>query len=431
MSLAVLVDVGVVAIDLDTILGVLAVVAITVSADQRLVAVARSLPLVKTLGAPVGVRVSWSVVVVPIAASRVVSQSGSIAGLSLSLAPEPVPVVIQQTCLASKTVTEKLETSQGESRSSNKLPLVETGTLGAPVSVRVARTVLVVAIFASGVVSQSGSIAGLSLSLAVPVPVVIQQTCLASKTVTESLETKKGESRSSNKLPLVQTGTLGAPVSIRVARTVLVVAIFASGMVRQSGSIAGLSLPLVDTLGGPVGVGVASTILVVAIFASGMVSKGRGIAGLSLPLVETLGRPVGVGVASSVLVVPIFASGVVGKGRGIAGLSLPLVVTEAIPVVDATVLAPVGHSKTTSEKSRTKKSSDLPLVETGTLGAPVSVRIARSVLLVSIAASRVVGKSGGIAWLGFPLVKTLGGPVSVGVARSVLAVPITASGVVS
>ena len=39
MSLAVLVDVGLIAVDLDTVLGVLAVVAITVGAAKRVVAV--------------------------------------------------------------------------------------------------------------------------------------------------------------------------------------------------------------------------------------------------------------------------------------------------------------------------------------------------------------------------------------------------------
>jgi len=79
-------------------------------------------------------------------------------------------------------------------------------------------------------------------------------------------------------------GTLGAPVGVRVARTVLVVAISASGVVSEGRSIAGLSLPLVDALGGPVGVGVAGTVLVVSVATSGMVGKGRGIAGLGLSL---------------------------------------------------------------------------------------------------------------------------------------------------
>merc|ERR1712045_497974 len=71
VSLAILVDVGLIAVDLDTVLGVLAVVAITVGADKRLVAVAGSLPLVKTLGAPVSVGVAGAILVVPIAVAIV------------------------------------------------------------------------------------------------------------------------------------------------------------------------------------------------------------------------------------------------------------------------------------------------------------------------------------------------------------------------
>merc|ERR1712223_1191639 len=101
-----------------------------------------------------------------------------------------------------------------------------------------------------------------------------------------------------------------------------------------------------DTLGAPVSVRVTRTVLVVAISASRVVSKGRGIARLSLPLVDALGRPIGVRVAGTVLVVAISASRVVGKGRGVAGLSLPLVVPEAVPVVDVTVLGLVGAGQT-------------------------------------------------------------------------------------
>ena len=85
MSLAVLVDVGVVTVDVNSILGVLTVVAMTVSADQRLVAVAGSLPLVKTLGAPVGVRDAGSVLVVSVAAGGVVGDSGAVRGLGIPL----------------------------------------------------------------------------------------------------------------------------------------------------------------------------------------------------------------------------------------------------------------------------------------------------------------------------------------------------------
>merc|ERR1711884_434483 len=268
VSLAVLVDVGLIAVDLDTVLGVLAVIAVTVGADKRLVAVAGSLPLVKTLGTPVSVRVAGAILVVPIASSRVVSKGRGIAGLSLPLVGATVP----------------------------------------PAS---------------------------------------NETSLASKTKTKSLKSKKGEGRGGQQLgrPLVDTKTLGAPVGVRVA----------------------------------------GTVLVVSISASRVVGKGRGIAGLSLPLVDALGRPFSVRVAGTVLVVAISASRVVGKGRGIAGLGLPLVVAEAVPVVDVTVLGLVGAGQTSSEKAKTDQTNlGRPLVET--LGGPLSVGVARSVLVVSIAA---------------------------------------------
>merc|ERR1719247_1539380 len=115
-------------------------------------------------------------------------------------------------------------------------------------------------------------------------------TSLASKTSNQKLSSEKGEGRGGQELgrPLVDTmKTLGAPVSVRVAGTVLVVAISASRVVGKGRGIAWLSLSLVNALGRPVGVRVAGTILVVAISASRVVGKGGGIAGLSLPLVGT------------------------------------------------------------------------------------------------------------------------------------------------
>merc|ERR1719150_108547 len=69
----------------------------------------------------------------------------------------------------------------------------------------------------------------------------------------------------------------------------------------------------------------------------------------------------------------------------------------------------------------------LPLVET--LGGPVGVGVAGAVLVVAVAASRVVGEGRGVA-VGGPLVETLGGPVDVRVASAVLVVAVAASGVV-
>merc|ERR1712012_539428 len=156
-----------------------------------------------------------------------------------------------------------------------------------------------------------------------------------------------------------------------------------------------LGRPLVDTmktLGAPVSVRVAGTVLVVAISASRVVSKGRSIAGLSLPLVDALGRPISVGVARSVLVVSVATSRVIGKGRGVAGLSLPLVVPEAVPVVDITVLGLIGAGQTSSEKAKTDQ-TDLgrPLVET-----VASDVVAVAVVLrgVAVAVATVVASSG-------------------------------------
>merc|ERR1712165_670510 len=111
--------------DLDTILGVLAVVPITVITVHMLVAGTRGIPLVKTLGTPVLIRVSGTIIVVSVATSGVVGKSGLVRRLSL--------------------------------------PLVQT--LGAPVLVRVAGTILVVSIATSGVVGKSGLVRRLSLPL--------------------------------------------------------------------------------------------------------------------------------------------------------------------------------------------------------------------------------------------------------------------------
>merc|ERR1711884_653009 len=252
VSLAVLVDVGLVAVDLDTVLGVLAVVAVTVGADKRLVAVAGSLPLVKTLGAPVSVGVAGAILIVPITSSRVVSKGRGIARLSLPLVGATVPPASNETSLASKTKTKSLKSKKGEGRGGQQLgrPLVDTKTLGAPVSVRVAGTVLVVAISASRVVGKGRGIARLSLPLVgATVPPASNETSLTSKTPTKSLKSKKGEGRGGQKLgrPLVDTmNSLGAPVGVRVARTVLVVAVSASRVVGKGRGVTGLSLPLVD-----------------------------------------------------------------------------------------------------------------------------------------------------------------------------------------
>merc|ERR1719415_239414 len=166
-----------------------------------------------------------------------------------------------------------------------------------------------------------------------------------------------------------------------------------------------------DTLGAPVSVRVAGTVLVVAISASRMVSKGRGIAGLSLPLVDALGRPIGVRVAGTILVVPIAASRVVGKGRGIAGLSLPLVGTTPPSVQETSLASKSSNQKLSSKKGEGRGGQQLgrPLVDTmKTLGAPVSIRVAGTILVVAISASRVVSKGRSIAGLSLPLVDALG-----------------------
>merc|ERR1719247_318183 len=125
--------------------------------------------------------------------------------------------------------------------------------------------------------------------------------------------------------------------------------------------------------------------------------EGRGGQELGRPLVDTmktLGAPVSVRVAGSVLVVSVATSRVVGKGRGVAGLSLPLVVPEAVPVVDVTVLGLVGAGQTSSKEAKTNQT---------TLGRPLSVGVARSVLVVSIAACGMVGKGRAVGGLSFSL----------------------------
>merc|ERR1712110_500469 len=206
VSFSVLVDIGVVAVDLDSILRVLAVVPIAVVAVHMLVAAARGFPLVKTLRAPVLIRVAGTVLVVSIATSRMVGKGGLIVGL------------------------------RGVS-----LPLVKT--LGAPVGVRVAGTVLVVSISTSWVVGKGGLIVGISDHCRFNkrfsnnnVGVNIFSLPLVVMTVVTLVIC----------LPLVKT--LGAPVGIRVARTVLIVSISTSWVVgkgRLVVGLRGLGLPLV------------------------------------------------------------------------------------------------------------------------------------------------------------------------------------------
>merc|ERR1719328_872610 len=205
-----------------------------------------------TLGRPVSVRVAGSVLVVSIATSRVVGKGRGIAGLSLPLVGATVPPASNETSLTSKTPTKSLKSKKGEGGGGQQLgrPLVDA--LGRPVGVRVAGTVLVVAISASRVVGKGRGIAGLSLPLVGTTPPSVQETSLASKSSNQKLSSEKGEGRGGQQLgrPLVDTmKTLGAPVSVRVAGTVLVVAISASRVVSKGRSIAGLSLPLVDALG--------------------------------------------------------------------------------------------------------------------------------------------------------------------------------------
>merc|ERR1719511_278953 len=187
-------------------------------------------------------------------------------------------------------------------------------------------------------------------------------------------------------LPLVKT--LGAPVLIGVAGTVLVVPISTCRVVGKSGLVRRLSLPLVKTLGAPVLIRVAGTVLVVSVATSGVVGKSGlvvGLRGISLPLVKTLGGPVGVGVTGTVLVVSVSTSGVVGKSRLVRGLSLPLVVATTITIAGGINLVPL-------------------------------------YVLVAIIGVNTVGVAvgGAVAGLSLPLVKTLGAPVLIGVSGTVL-----------
>merc|ERR1712012_177594 len=147
VAIAPLIDITVVAGDLDIVLGVLAVVAVAVSTLNGLVAGARGLPLVETLGGPVNVRVAGAVLVVAIAASGVVGEGGGIAGLSLPLVKAlggPVGVGVAGAVLAVAVAASGVVGKSGSVAVGG--PLVET--LGGPVSVRVASGVAV----ASGVV---------------------------------------------------------------------------------------------------------------------------------------------------------------------------------------------------------------------------------------------------------------------------------------
>jgi len=101
---------------------------------------------------------------------------------------------------------------------------------------------------------------------------------------------------------------------------------------------------------------------------------------------------------------------VVGKGRGIAGLSLPLVGTAPPSVQETSLASKTSNQKLSSEKGEGRGGQQLgrPLVNTKTLGAPVGVRVAGTVLVVAISASRVVSKGRGVARLSLPLVDTLG-----------------------
>merc|ERR1712045_870759 len=277
VSFAVLVDIGLIAVDLDTVLGVLAVVAVTVGADKRLVAVAGSLPLVKTLGAPVSVGVAGAILVVPIASSRVVSKGRGIARLSLPLVGATVPPASNETSLASKTKTKSLKSKKGEGRGGQQLgrPLVDTKTLGAPVSVRVAGTVLVVAISASRVVGKGRGIAGLSLPLVVPEAVpVVDITVLGLIGAGQTSSEKAKTDQTDLGRPLVET--LGGPLSVGVARSVLVVSIAACGMVGKGRAVGGLSFSLVVAVASD-GVAVAVVLGSVAVAVATVVaSSGTG-----------------------------------------------------------------------------------------------------------------------------------------------------------
>ena len=81
VSMTVLIDIGLVSMDLDTILCVLAVVPVAVITVHMLVAGSRGIPLVQALGAPVLIRVAGAILVVSIATSWMVGKGGLIVGL--------------------------------------------------------------------------------------------------------------------------------------------------------------------------------------------------------------------------------------------------------------------------------------------------------------------------------------------------------------
>ena len=119
MPLSVLKDVGIVAVNLDTILGVLAVVPVAVITVHMLVAGTRGIPLVKTLGAPVLIRVARAILVVSIATSGVVGKSGLVRRLSVPLViavaadGEAIAVVLRSVAVAITMIT---LTTQGTGR---------------------------------------------------------------------------------------------------------------------------------------------------------------------------------------------------------------------------------------------------------------------------------------------------------------------------
>ena len=193
--------------------------------------------------------------------------------------------------------------------------------------------------------------------------------------------------------------TLGAPVSVGVALAVLVVAIATSGVVGKSRGVL-VGGPLVETLGRPVGVGVTRTVLVVAIAASGVVGKGRGVAGLSLPLVLQLlaGLESG-GLARTKLVVAVSASRMVALGLLVLNLgveiALAVLALGAGNLVDDEVLVAILSLDVIEVGELDREGGGGgPLVET--LGRPVGVGVALAVLVVAVAASRVVGQGRGV-----------------------------------
>ena len=153
MSVTVLVDVGPVAVDLDPVFGVLAVVPVAFSAVDSLIAGARGIPLVESLGAPILIRVAGAVLVVSVAPSRVVGKGGLVVGLrgiSLPLVQTlgtPVLKRVAGTILVVSVATSRVVgKSRGVAIAGLSLPLVKT--LGRSVLVGITRTVLVVTIAA-------------------------------------------------------------------------------------------------------------------------------------------------------------------------------------------------------------------------------------------------------------------------------------------